>query len=216
MQLGPQVVFTIAGMSFTDTFLTGVIISVLLVISGILISRNAKMIPGRWQMLLEMFMIAFSDLIEGLMPNHSRKFFPMIGTIILFIGVSNLVSTIPFVVSPTADINTTAAYALVVFIVSHYVGMRSQGVGPYIKGFFQPIFFMAPLNIIGELAKPLSHAFRLFGNILAGGIILAIAMQFVPWLLPVPLMGWFNLFQGLIQAFIFGMLSIVYISVQKG
>lgn len=216
MQLGPKVVFTLAGMPFTDTFLTGVIISVLLVMAGVFISRSIKMVPGRWQMVMEMFIGGFVDLIDGLMPDHGRKYFPMIGTILLFIGVSNLASTIPFVVSPTADINTTAAYALVVFIVSHYVGMRSKGVGSYIKGFFQPIFLMAPLNIIGELARPVSHAFRLFGNMLAGGIILAIAMQFVPWLLPVPLMGWFNLFQGVIQAFIFGMLSIVYISVQKG
>lgn len=216
MQLGPKVVFTLAGMPFTDTFLTGVIISILIFIAGVLIGRSAKMIPGRWQMVVEMFISSFVDLIDGLMPNQGRKYFPMVGTILLFIGVSNLASTIPFVVSPTADINTTAAYALVVFIVSHYVGMCSKGVWPYIKGYFQPIFFMAPLNIIGELARPISHAFRLFGNMLAGGIILAIAMQFVPWLLPVPLMGWFNLFQGLIQAFIFGMLAIVYISVQKG
>ncbi len=215
ISLGPKVVFEIAGIPFTNTLITGFVISLIIVGVGILISRRATVVPGRLQALAEMFIVGVVGLIDGIMPNQGRRYLPMIGTIFLFIGFSNLIGTVPFMVSPTSDINVTVSYAIVVFLVSQYVGVKSKGIWPYIKAYFQPVFVMAPLNIISELAKPVSHAFRLFGNMLAGAIIIAIAMYFIPWVIPVALMGWFNLFSGFIQAFIFGILAIVYISVQE-
>ena len=215
LQIGPQEIFRLAGVPITDTMITGFVISVILIISAFLISRHLKEKPGRVQAAAEMFVEGFISLIDGIMPGEGRKYFPMIGTILLYIGASNLVGVVPYVNNPTADINTTVAYALVVFLVSHYAGIKTKGLGSYIKGYFEPIPFIAPLNIIGEFAKPVSHAFRLFGNMVGGGIILAIAMDKAPWLFPVPLMAWFDLFAGVIQAFIFTMLAIVYTSVQR-
>ncbi|WP_236777815.1 F0F1 ATP synthase subunit A [Anoxybacter fermentans] len=199
----------------TDTLVTAWVIVILLIIFAKVVTSNLKMIPGRLQMVAEVFVTTIIDFIDGLMPGEGRKYLPLIGTIFLFIGVSNLSGFIPFVNNPTADLNTTLGFALVVFVVSHYAGSKAQGVWNYLKGFAQPVPFLLPLNIISEMAKPVSHSFRLFGNILGGGIILGIAMKFIPWFLPVPLIAWFDLFVGVIQALIFTMLSIVYIAVAK-
>lgn len=215
MNLAPEVLFKIAGMPITDTLVTAWIIAILLIIGGRLLTLNLKMVPGRAQAAAEMFVEVIMEFIESMLPGEGRKYISMIGTIFLFIGAANLSGFIPMVKNPTGDLSTTAAFAIVVFIISHVAGIQDKGLGTYLKGYTEPFFLLAPLNLISELAKPVSHSFRLFGNILGGGIILAIAMNFVPWLVPIPLIAWFDLFVGVIQALIFTMLSIVYIAVQK-
>jgi F-type H+-transporting ATPase subunit a len=163
----------------------------------------------------ELFIEAIIDLIEGMMPNQGKKFLSLIATIALYIGVSNLIGIIPAVPNPTADLNTTLGIALIVFVATHYYGLEKKGF-EYIKEFAEPSIALLPLNIIGELAKPISLAFRLFGNMAGGGVILAIIAMFAPWVIPVPLIAWFDLFVGAIQAFIFTMLAIAYISVARG
>ena len=100
-----------------------------------------------------------------------------------------------------------------VFLYSQYLGIKRKGVGTYIKGFFEPIFLMFPMNVLGELAKSISHSFRLFGNVVGGGIIITLLYQFFPWFIPVPLHFWFDIFSAFIQVLIFGMIAISYISV---
>jgi F-type H+-transporting ATPase subunit a len=215
LKIGPQVVFEIAGMPITNTLIVAWGITLFLIIVAFVISRNVKVIPGRLQATAELLLVTFEDFIEGMMPGEGRKWLPLIATILLFIGCSNLIGIIPFVDNPTADINTTVAYGLMVFFIAHVTSIRSKGIGGYIKAYFEPLPFLVPLNVIGELAKPVSHSFRLFGNMIGGGIILAILMKFAPWIIPVPLMFWFDLFAGVVQAFIFTMLTIVYIAVLK-
>lgn len=215
MNLAPEVLFKIAGMPITDTLVTAWVIAILLIIGGRLLTLNLKIIPGRAQAAAEMFVEVIMEFIESMLPGEGRKYISMIGTIFLFIGAANLSGFIPMVKNPTGDLSTTAAFAIVVFIISHVAGIQDKGLGTYLKGYAEPFFLLTPLNVISELAKPVSHSFRLFGNILGGGIILAIAMNFVPWLVPIPLIAWFDLFVGVIQALIFTMLSIVYIAVQK-
>ena len=100
-------------------------------------------------------------------------------------------------------------------MIAHYVGIRTKGIGAYLKAYAEPIFFMAPLNIIGELAKVVSISFRLYGNIMGGSIIILVVSDLVYHLiLPPFLYGFFGLFVGTIQAFVFTMLTLVYISVQ--
>ncbi len=114
---------------------------------------------------------------------------------------------------PTDDLNTDLAFGLFVFLLAQGLAIYKKGIWKYIKGYFEPVAFLMPLNVIGELAKPISHSFRLFGNIMGGGILIAI----LSWLLkyfvaPAFLWGYFGLFVGLIQAFVFMMLAIAYIS----
>lgn len=215
MEIGPKVVFEIAGLPFTNTFLTAVVISLLIMVIGMIISSNIKMVPGRLQATAEIIITTFYDNIEGMMPGRGRQYLPLVMTILLFVAFSNLSGVIPMVENPTGDINITVALAAMVFVIAHAGSIKSKGIVEYIKGYFSPIPFLFPLNIIGELAKPVSHSMRLFGNMVGGGIIMTVIMTFIPWIIPVPLIFWFDVFAGVLQAFIFTMLTIVYIAVLK-
>jgi F-type H+-transporting ATPase subunit a len=126
-----------------------------------------------------------------------------------------MLGVIPFLSEPTKDLNTPLAYGILGFFISHYAGIRTKGFKQYASEYFQPMFFMAPLNIIGELSKVVSISFRLFGNIMGGAIIITVVGHLVYSLvLPPLLMAFFGLFVGTIQAFVFTMLTLVYISVQ--
>ncbi|MGM0471018.1 MAG: F0F1 ATP synthase subunit A [Bacillota bacterium] len=214
MGAGPQVLFTLFGLPVTDTVVVGWLITLALAIFAIVASKQIKMVPSGTQNVAEMYIEAILGLIEQMLPNQGKRFLPLVGTIGLLVGVSNLLGVVPFLPIPTEDLNTPIGLAIVVFIATHYYGMEKKGID-YLKEFAEPTILLLPINIIGELAKPISLGFRLFGNIVGGGIILAIIMKFVPWVIPVPLKAWFDLFVGGLQAFIFTMLTIAYISVAR-
>ena len=218
MNPGPQVVTHLFGKEFlpiTDTLIVSWVVVVALVIAAKIIGSNLELVPGKVQNATELLLTSIEDQIEPMLPGEGRKFLPFIGTIFIFVGVSNLSGVLPGVPNPTADINTTLGLALLVFILMHFEGMRENGIWGYIKGFAEHVFILLPLNIISELAKPISHSFRLFGNIVGGGIIITLIYQAAPWLIPIPLQAWFDIFIGLIQALIFGMVAIAYIAVSK-
>ncbi|HDL85742.1 MAG TPA: ATP synthase F0 subunit A, partial [Candidatus Acetothermia bacterium] len=136
-------------------------------------------------------------------------------TLFMFILASNLISVIPYFESPTKDLNVTFSFGLLVFFMSQFFAMRRKGVGKYFKGFIEPYPFMLPLNIVGELARPLSHSFRLFGNMFGGAIMLSIVyiFPFTSWVIPIGLNFFYGLFVGTIQAFVFSLLAVAYINV---
>jgi len=218
MNPGPQVVTHLFGKEFlpmTDTLIVSWVVVVLIAIAAKIIGSNLDLVPGKVQNATELFLTSIEDQIEPMLPGEGRRFLPFIGTIFIFVGVSNLSGVLPGVPNPTADINTTLGLALLVFILMHVEGMRENGIWGYIKGFAEPVFILLPLNIVSELAKPISHSFRLFGNIVGGGIIITLIYQAAPWLIPIPLQAWFDIFIGIIQALIFGMVAIAYIAVSK-
>ncbi len=215
---GPKIITYLFGnhaLPITDTLIMSWIVVIIIIIAARLATRNLKMIPGTVQNIAEFLVKIIEDQIEPMLPGEGRKFLPFIATIFIYVGVSNLIGILPGVPSPTGDLNTTLGLALIVFLVSHYHGMQEVGVWGYIKSMGQPVIFLFPLNVVGELAKPISHSFRLFGNVVGGGIIIGLVYQAVPGLVPVPLHAWFDLFVGAIQALIFGMIAIAYISVAK-
>ena len=121
----------------------------------------------------------------------------------------------PHLHEPTKDLNTPLSLGIMGFIIAHYAGIRSKGIGKYLKEYFEPIFFMAPLNVIGELAKVVSISFRLFGNIMGGSIIILVVSYLTYSIILPPFLNlFFVIFIGAIQAFVFTMLTVVYISVQ--
>lgn len=218
MNPGPKVVSHLFGMEslpVTDTLIVSWIVVVAIAITAKIIGSDLELIPGKVQNATELLITSIEGQIEPMLPGEGRRFLPFIGTIFIFVGVANLSGVLPGVPNPTGDINTTLGLALVVFLVMHYEGMKDNGVWGYIKGFAEPIFILLPLNIVSELAKPISHSFRLFGNIVGGGIIITLIYQAAPWLIPIPLQAWFDIFIGIIQALIFGMVAIAYISVSK-
>jgi F-type H+-transporting ATPase subunit a len=180
---------------------------------AIMATRGLKMIPGRWQALLEIVYDGLAAQIDSSMGKKGQVFAPFLVSLFLFILISNWVGLFPTMASPTNDLNTTLGLAVMVVVVVHLAGLGFKGFG-YIKHFFQPFAPFVVINIIEELAKPVTLAFRLFGNILAGEILIIILLKLVPIWMPVPSVVWlaFSLFVGVIQAFIFTMLSMSYLS----
>lgn len=139
------------------------------------------------------------------------RYLPFIGTIFIFILFANVISIIPGFISPTASLNTTTALAICVFLAVPYYGIRSQGVGSYLKQYIKPNIIMLPFNLIGEVSRTLSLAVRLYGNIMSSGLIVIILLGIIPLFFPV-LVNAFGLLMGGIQAYVFSILSIVYIA----
>lgn len=173
--------------------------------------------PNRVQALLDLTIhFVESQLTSNFASERlARKLFPFIGTLFLFILFSNWISIIPYLESPTKNLNVTFSFALLVLFMSQFYAARMKGLRKYLKGFIEPYPFMLPLNIVGEMAKPLSHAFRLFGNMFGGAIMLSIMYSFAitSWGLPLVINMFYGLFQGGIQAFVFSILAVAYINV---
>lgn len=197
------------------------LVSAVLVGTAILINRSFKsgrMMPEEKTFtipnLMEMAVGGLLAFMSQFMGEHAKRFLPLIGTTAFFILFCNLIGVIPGFDPPTSNINTNAACALVIFVATHYAGFKAHG-GRYLKHFMGPIIVLAPLifaiEIIGHLARVVSLSVRLFGNMFGDHVVLGIFMWMVPFLVPVVFMG-LGVFIALIQAFVFTLLSIIYIS----
>ncbi|WP_429192002.1 F0F1 ATP synthase subunit A [Fusobacterium sp. PH5-44] len=221
------------GLPVTLTVITTWFIIGLIFLTFYFGTKNLKIIPGKFQTILESLYGAF-DMITGQMLNTWRKkYFSYISSLLLFIILSNIVAffPVPKVVkgidgiirispalrTPTADLNTTVGLAILTAIIFTAVSLKTNGLRNYIKGFLDPIFLMAPLNIIGEISKPVNISLRLFGNMFAGSVIIGLlymaTTSYGPLAMIVaPLHLYFDLFSGVVQGFVFSMLTMVYIS----
>ena len=183
---------------------------------GFLSARKRSMVPDAMQVFGELFVSNLYKLTEDALDKElAKKYGPLICALFLFLLFSNWLGIVPHLDEPTKDLNTPLSLGVMGFVIAHAAGIRKKGFKNYASEYFQPIFFMAPLNIIGELAKIVSISFRLFGNIMGGSIIILV-VSYLTWsvLLPPFLYAFFGMFVGTIQAFVFTMLTVVYISVQ--
>ncbi len=187
-----------------------------LLIFGSLAGRKQKLVPGPIQTIGELFVNQFYGLTEDALDKElGRKYAPLITALFMFLLFSDWLGMIPHMHEPTKDLNTPLSLGLMGFVIAHYAGIREKGWKTYIKSYFDPIFFMLPLNLIGELAKVISISFRLFGNIMGGSIIILVVSHLTfSLVLPPFLVAFFVIFIGAIQAFVFTMLTLVYIAVQ--
>lgn len=192
------------------------IVMACLIIFAIFATRKRGIVPHAMQVLGELFVSQLYGLTEdALDKNMAKKYGPLTCALFMFLVISNWLGIIPHLEEPTKDLNTPLGLGIMGFVIAHYAGIKSKGLKKYLKEYCSPIFFMAPLNIIGELAKVVSISFRLFGNIMGGSIIILVVSYLTySILLPPILNAFFGLFVGTIQAFVFTMLTIVYISVQ--
>ena len=196
-------------------YMTWIVMGVMLLFA-FLATRKLGLIPNPLQIVGEMIVGAFKDLAHDALDEKGKTYFPLILTLFLFLVLSNWLGIIPFLSEPSRDLNTPLSLGILGFVIAHYVGIRTKGFKNYLKSTYtEPMFFMAPLNIISELAKVVSISFRLYGNIMGGSIIILVVSDLVyQIILPPFLYGFFGLFVGTIQAFVFTMLTLVYISVQ--
>jgi F-type H+-transporting ATPase subunit a len=192
------------------------VIIIILSAASFLVGRRLKLVPeGGGQNFFEVAVEGIVNFMDENMGHGGRRYLPLIGTIAFFILLSNLIGLIPGFISPTANVNTNAAMAIVVFLTYHYIGVTRHGIVKYIKSFTGPIWWLAPLifplEIITHLARPLTLTLRLFGNIKGEDLVLIILASLFPLLLPVPMM-FLAIFTSIIQTVIFSLLSMFYIA----
>ena len=214
-----QLIIPFLGHSITinlEVILMTWIVFALLIIMGLCATNKKSILPRPIQALGELIVGQLYELTEdALGKDLAKTYAPLICALFMFLLFSNWLGIIPHLEEPTKDLNTTLGLGIMGFVIAHYAGIKSKGFKAYIKEYFQPIFFMMPLNLIGELAKIVSISFRLFGNIMGGSIIILVVSYLTySVVLPPFLYAFFGLFVGTIQAFVFTMLTVVYISVQ--
>jgi F-type H+-transporting ATPase subunit a len=204
-EVAPGVVINMQTMYMT--WITMAVVLVLFVMAA----RNPKLVPSGLQNVMEFFVDFLNGLMEGVLGAKGSKFMaPFIITLFMFIFIANEIGMLPQVgvhwTSPTNDINTCFGLSLTVAIGVYLVGIMKHGLGHF-KHFVSPSVAFLPLHLLDEITKPLTMALRLFGNILAGEILLIVLYQLAPWVVP-ELWVMFSLFIGFLQAFIFTMLAL--------
>ena len=201
----PQVVFYLFGLPITDTVVSSWVMMALIILVAFLI-RKFK--PTAGEMIVEMI----NNIVSSVMPENAKvsNYLPILGTLAIFLIFANVFSIFPLMVSPTANLNTTIALAVVVFFAVHYYGVREKGLWGYIKDFANPIFIL-PLEIVSQFSRTLSLAIRLFGNILSTDLIVAIVFSLIPFIVPLPLAA-LGMLTGVLQAYIFLVLASLYIA----
>jgi F-type H+-transporting ATPase subunit a len=189
------------------------LVIVLLLVLSLLATKSLKSIPCGLQNFMEVVIGGIENMIVDTMGEHGRPFFPLVATLAIFILVSNLIGLVPGFFPPTANINTTAACAVIVFFSTHVVGIKHHGLH-YLKHFMGPIAWLAPImffiEVIGHLSRPVSLTLRLFGNMNGHELVLMIFFGLAPFLVPLPMML-MGVLVSFIQAFVFMLLAMIYI-----
>ncbi len=198
--------------SYVHVVYTWVIMAILIII-GSIAAKNVTLVPGKMQNLFEFVISSLEEFMVDVSGEEGRWFFPVIGTIFLYVFICNLIGLVPGFFPPTADLNTTASCAIVVFVFTHYIGIKYHGPA-YVKHFMGPVLPMAPLifiiEVIGHFARVLSLSFRLFGNMAGHEIVLGILFGLAGmFLAPLPIMA-LGIFVSFVQAFVFFLLSVIY------
>ena len=197
----------------TATLLYTWFIMAILIIGSWLVTRKiSKDIHiSRWQNLLEVIVSTIRGQIMEITKDNPDHYLAFIGTLFLFIGLSNLLLIVPGYVAPTSSLTTTAALAICVFIAVPLYGITKRGLLGYLKEYFQPTFIFFPFHVMGELTRTLALAIRLFGNIMSHDKVIGILLAITPLFFPI-VMHALGLLIGMVQAYIFAILAMVYIA----
>ena len=213
-EIGVRETVQFAGFTFNwETLCMTWLAMAIVILIAVLATRNLSLVPKGWQNVVEMVIVWLHSQIDATMGKRGRMLAPLVVTLFLFLLVSNWIGLVPTMASPTNDLNTTLGLALFIIVMVHLLGLYFKG-GHYIAHFFQPFAVFVIINAIEEIAKPLTLACRLFGNILAGEILIIVLLKLVPIWMPIPSVLWlaFSIFIGGVQAVIFTMLSMAYLA----
>jgi F-type H+-transporting ATPase subunit a len=177
--------------------------------------KKPALFPSRMQTLLESIYLFFRSTIDDMIGHEGRKFIPVLGTLALFIASCNLLGLLPEMASPTANLNVPAGCAVFIFLYYHAQGVRKHGVLGYLKKFAGPKWWLSilffPIEVISHFSRPMSLTVRLFCNIFGEDLVIIIIVSLVPFVAPLPMMA-MAIFTSLLQAYIFIMLSSVYLA----
>lgn len=213
-EIGVRETVQFAGLTFNwETLVMTWLTMAICILIAFLATRNLKMVPTGTQNVVELLIDWLREQVATNLGPKGEFLGPLIVTLFLFLVIANWVGLVPTMASPTNDLNTTLGLALLMVIIVHVLGLYMKGMH-YIKHFFQPFPIFIVINVIEEVAKPITLAFRLFGNILAGEIMIIILLKLVPIWMPIPSVIWlaFSIFIGGVQAFIFTSLTMAYLA----
>jgi len=187
-----------------DTVIMTWILMAIIILIVLLIK---KFLPNLLELLIEFISGMVGDVLDV---DNLNPYLPMLGSLFIFLVFANILSVVPGLTSPTSNINTTIAFALIVFFSVHYFGIRHKGVLGYLKTISDPIYLL-PLEIISQISRTLSRTLLLFGNILSSDLIVAIVFSIIPLIAPIPLIA-LSLLTGILQAYILTTLAPLYIA----
>jgi F-type H+-transporting ATPase subunit a len=210
--LGANVVIRLGSLAITDTVITTWWIMLAFVLIGIVVARRLRPEPARWQTALEGVVATIEAAIAEVLPGAAtRRVLPFVGTLWTFILTANLAGLIPGVHAPTRDLSATAALALLVFLSTHWFGIRAKGLRDYLRHYVEPSVILLPFHVVSELTRTLALAIRLFGNMMSLEMAALLVLLIAGFLVPVPLLM-LHLIEAVVQAYIFGMLALIYIA----
>ncbi len=201
----PQIIFYLFGLPITNTVVSTWVMMLVVIVIAVLIRLFKMDIAER---IIEMI----NGIIGSVMPKNANviHYLPILGTLMIFLLFGNIFSIFPLMVSPTANINTTFALALIVFFSVHVYGIKAKGLWGYIQGLASPVYLL-PLEFVSQLSRTLALTIRLFGNIISSDLIVAIVFSLIPFIVPLPFIA-LGLLTGVLQAYIFTVLASLYIA----
>jgi len=205
------ILFVLGPLVISHPVVTTWVVMALLVAFCALITRHLKLEPDRWQTVLEGVVGTIHSAIEQTLPGHGDRLMPFIGSLWIFLAIANLVGIVPGATSPTGDLSTTSALAILVFLSVHWFGLTSSGPRAYLHHYVQPSPIMLPFHIVSEISRTVALAVRLFGNVMSLETAAVLVLLVAGFLVPVPVLA-LHIVEALVQAYIFGMLALVYIS----
>ncbi len=209
--LETAVVFRLGPVPITTPVLTTWAIMLVMLGLGVWLSRRLASVPGSTQSAFEAIVAVVDSQIRDIVRADPAPYRAFIGTLFLFILIASWSSLIPGVAPPTANLETDAALALVVFVAVVVFGIRAGGVGGYFRHFASPTIFMVPLNFVESITRSFSMLVRLFGNVMSGVVLIGVVGTLARLIVPIPLMA-LDLLTGAVQAYIFAVLAMVFIA----
>jgi F-type H+-transporting ATPase subunit a len=207
----PETVFSIGPVQVSDTVIFTWIVMAVIVVTCFLLTMRLSLRPTLPQEALEAAVEAVEKTVRDVVPFDPWLVVPLLGTLWILIGFSNLVGLVPGMKTPTADINTTFAFAVISYASTHIVGIGQQGLKKYLSHYAEPTWLVLPFHLIAEVTRTVALSVRLFGNMLSGDMVAVIILGIAGLLAPVPF-ALLHIVIGLIQAYIFGVLTLVFIA----
>ena len=198
-------------LSVSETVVTTWAIMFIIIVTAIIVTYRLKVKPSTLQATVEGILSTIEGAIAAVAPGDAKQLLPFIGSLWIFILAANLAGLIPGVHSPTRDLSTTAGLAFLVFIASHWYGIRARGLRKYLAHYLSPNPILLPFHIISEITRTVALAVRLFGNIMSLEMAALLVLFVAGFLVPIPILM-LHIIEALVQAYIFGMLALVYIA----
>ena len=210
-ELSINAVFNIGPLEVTSTVITTWGIMLLLAVFFWLVTRHMSQTPGKLQTVLEAIVIYIEDAVAEVAPAQAKLLIPFIGSLWIFLIIANLSGLIPGIHSPTRDLSATSALAIVVFLSAHWYGIRTQGIKIYLHHYLRPSPILLPFHLVSEITRTIALAIRLFGNMMSLEMAALLILLVAGFLAPVPILL-LHIIEALVQAYIFGMLALVYVA----